>query len=178
MYCFQAQLTKAKESAASLELEYIRSQGYRQSTVARHFSAAFWLPSGTLSISYLIYPPSGKGHILSQQEMFLSLYVFPSPITPILSSSHALNCDHRKPWKHKQTDGNSRRERGEQLRADQSLGAGLQCAQQTAPSAGKHSCPRFCCLSSSDCAFDHPKMSSPEYSFCMQPSIPENQNPA
>lgn len=70
---------------------------------ARHFSAASWPRSGALSAPYLIDLPSGKGRILSQQEMFLSLYVFPSPITPVLSSSKALSCAHGKPWKHKQT---------------------------------------------------------------------------
>lgn len=97
---FQAQLSSAKEdAAASHPLPRLQ-----RSAAARHFSAASWLWPGTLSISCLRYPPSGKGHILSQQGMFSSLSVFPSPIAPILSSSHAPSCDHGKPWKHKQTD--------------------------------------------------------------------------
>lgn len=38
----------------------------------------------------------------------------------------------------------------------------------------EHSCPQFCCLSSSDSAFDHPEVPKWEHSFCVQPPLPEN----
>lgn len=107
--------------------------GLQAKPSARHFSAASWLRSGTLSIPYLIYPPLGKGRILSQQEMFSSLYVFPSPV---LRSSHALDCDRRKPWKHKQTDGNRSRERVSGSVRTRAPALPLPCARRTAPSAG------------------------------------------
>lgn len=108
--------------------------------------------------------------------MFLSLYVFPSPITPVLSSSKALNCDHGKPWKHKQTDGNSRQRGVRALHGPEPELAFSVLSKQHL--LLEHSCPQSRCLSSSDCAFDHPKMSGREHSFCTQPSLPENQNPA
>lgn len=123
--------------------------------------AASWLRPGTLSIPWLRYPPSGKGHILSQQGMFSSLYVFPSPIAPILSSSHARNCDHGKPWKPKQTESNPSREGRAALdEMHQSLDNVLSNALSKQHLLLEPSHPPVL-LSEHSCAFSHSKTPSP-----------------
>lgn len=98
----------------------------------------------------------GEGHILSQQGMFSSLYVFPSPIASILSSSHARNCDHGKPWKHKQTESNPSRAGQAVLdEMHQSLDNVLSNVLSKQHLLLEPSHPRSRCLSSSSCAFSH-----------------------